>query len=317
MPSAGDLLVVEGPTGVGKTGLGIALAQRFNGEIIGADSRQIYRYMDIGTGKPTAEERARAPHHLIDFLDPDVAFSLTQYQALCSAAIAEIAARGKLPILVGGTGQYITAVLEGWHIPEVPPDDTLRAELAAYAEQHGADALFQRLLAADLDAGAFIDPRNVRRVIRALEVSLVSGQPFSAQRVKAPPGYRALELCLTLERTALDLRTDARIDAMLDSGLVDEVRALFAMGYDWKLPAMSSLGYAELGAYLRGESTLEAAVVAFKANTRLFTRRQMTWFRKHGTPRWVDVQTLDQGSLEHTIAAWLNGGQDASGSQIL
>ncbi len=303
MPSAGDLLVIEGPTGVGKTGLGIALAERFNGEIIGADSRQIYRYMDIGTAKPTAEERARIPHHLIDFLNPDASFSLTQYQALCTAAIAKSAVRGKLPILVGGTGQYITAVLDGWHIPEVPPDDALRAELAAYAEQYGADALFQRLLVADPDAGAFIDPRNVRRVIRALEVSLVSGQPFSAQRTKAPPGYRVLELCLTLDRAALDARTDARIDSMLQRGVIDEVRALFAMGYDWKLPAMSSLGYAELGEYLRGEATLEAAVATFKANTRLFTRRQMTWFRKHGAPRWIDV--MDYGALVDDIATWL------------
>ncbi len=299
-----DLLVIEGPTGIGKTALAIALAERFNGEIVSADSRQIYRGMDIGTAKPSVEDQARVSHHLIDIVPPDKSLSLAEYQAHAYAAIESIVGRGRLPILAGGTGQYITAVIEGWQTPEVAPDFTLRGELEAFAEQHGRDALFARLRALDPGAEALIDPRNVRRVIRALEVSIVSGQPFSTQRRKTPPPYRLLEWALTMDRAALDSRLDARIDGMLARGLLDEVRALLAAGIDRKLPSMSGLGYAQLAAYLCDEMTYAAAVEAFKAGTRLFARRQYTWFRQHGAPRWIDITETSGETLADQFAAW-------------
>lgn len=314
MPPAGEapaspphVLVIVGPTAVGKTALGVRLAEVFAGEIISADSRQIYRRMDIGTAKPTAEERARAVHHLIDIVDPDYNFTLTEYQDAAYATIADVRARGKLPIIVGGTGQYVTATLEGWQVPDVPPDLRLRDELEAYAAAHGAEALFARLAALDPGSVGLVDPRNVRRVIRAYEVTIVSGTPFSQQRRRAAPGWATLEIALTMDRARLDARAEARIDTMIDRGLLDEVRGLHAMGYDWRLPSMSGLGYAQLGDYLRGECTFAEAVYQFKADTRLFIRRQYTWFRKHGAVRWVDVEMTPPGAIEGLVHAWLSG----------
>lgn len=292
MPQLGKLqpvVVIVGATGVGKTALGIALAQQFNGEIIGADSRQVYRYMEIGTAKPTPAERAAAVHHLIDVVDPDQVLSLAVYQHMAYATIAEISARGKLPLLVGGTGQYITAVLEGWNAPEVPPNAPLRAELEAEVAAHGTQALVKRLQALDPASAARIDPHNHRRLIRAIEVCLDSGLPFSQQRRKNPPPYRVLEIGLDLPREALYPRLDARIDQMLADGLLAEVEALHNRGYDWNLPAMSGLGYAQLGAFLRGEMDLPSAVAAIKQATRVFVRRQSTWFRHHGAVEWFEA----------------------------
>jgi tRNA dimethylallyltransferase len=298
------VIVIEGGTGVGKTALGVHLAERFNGEIVGADSRQIYREMEIGTAKPTAEERARIPHHLLDLVTPDQTLTLTEYQALAVESLTAIHTRGKLPLLVGGTGQYITAVLEGWQAPEVAPNPALRAELEAFVAEMGYEALYARLTALDPGVIGLVDPRNLRRVIRALEVCIISGQPFSAQRRRDPPKWEVLEVCLTMDRAALDLRTDSRIDQMMDSGLLEEVRALLTH-YDPKLPSMSGLGYAQLGDFIRGEITLEAAIQLFKADTRAFTRRQYTWFRKHGQPRWIDVTTTPTHAIINEVAAWL------------
>jgi tRNA dimethylallyltransferase len=307
MPSAGDLVVIEGPTGIGKTALGVALAEAFRGEVVSADSRQIYRRMNIGTAKPTPDERARVPHHLIDIVDPNTPFSLTEYQQQAYAVIDLVRERDRLPLLVGGTGQYITAVLEGWQAPEVPPDPALRAELASVAEQQGSQALYTRLVALDPGAVGLIDPRNIRRVIRALEVSLRSGAPFSQQRRRSPPPFRSMTLALTMDRAALDIRSDARIDRMMASGLLDEVRALAEAGYDWHLPSMSGLGYAQLGAFLRGECTLEVAVADFKRATRLFIRRQYTWFRQHGSPRWVDTSQVTVQQIIGWVREWRGG----------
>jgi tRNA dimethylallyltransferase len=300
------VIAIVGPTGIGKTAAAVALAARFGGEVVSADSRQIYRYMDIGTAKPTQQERAAVPHYLIDVVDPDQTLSMAQYQALAYAAIADIHGRDRIVCLVGGTGQYVTAVLEGWQAPEVAPNVKLRAELESYAAAHGAEALFERLRVLDPVAAEGMDPHNVRRTIRALEVCIETGQPFSAQRSKVPPPYHVLELGLTMERGALYTRLDARIDRMMADGLPDEVRMLHERGYDWRLPSMSGLGYAQLGAYLRGESTLEEAVAAIKHDTRTFVRRQYTWFRKHGTPIWLESPTPEQ--LIELINRWLMGG---------
>src|SRR5258707_14749893 len=212
------VVAIVGPTGIGKTALAVALAQQFPAEIVSADSRQIYREMDIGTAKPPAAERAAVPHHLIDIVDPDQTLTLAEYQTLVYAVIDDIHRRGKIALLVGGTGQYVTAVLEGWQAPEVAPNESLRAELESYAAAHGAEALFERLRALDPVAAERMDPYNVRRTIRALEVCIETGQPFSAQRSKVPPPYHVLELGLTMEREALYKRLDARIDGMMADG---------------------------------------------------------------------------------------------------
>jgi len=274
------LLVIVGPTAVGKTALAIALAQALGGEIVSADSRQVYRGMDIGTAKPSAAERAAAPHHLIDVVDPDEEFSLARYQDLATEAIAEIAARGRLPLLVGGTGQYLAALLEGWQIPRVAPQPELRAALEREAAQLGAAALHARLALADPAAAAGILPTNVRRVIRALEVYELTGRPISEQQQKHPPPYRAKTLWLTRPVAELYDRIDARVDAMLAAGLVAEVRGLAERGFGWELPAMSGLGYREFQPYFAGQATLEDAVMRLKFDTHAFARRQPGWFRR-------------------------------------
>ncbi|MCC7205964.1 MAG: tRNA (adenosine(37)-N6)-dimethylallyltransferase MiaA [Anaerolineae bacterium] len=302
---APPLVVIAGPTGIGKTALAVGLAGALREvkpvEVVSADSRQIYRRMDIGTAKPTPAERAAVPHHLIDIVDPDDTLTLAGYQRLAYAAIDAIHARGGLPLLVGGAGQYITAVLEGWSAPEVPPDPALRAALEAEARERGLAALVDRLRTLDPVSAERIDPKNTRRVIRALEVCLNTGQPFSAQRRRQPPPYRALEIGLTMDRELLYTRLDARIDRMMEHGLLEEVRALHRRGYGWALPSMSGLGYAQLGAHLRGEATLDEAVQAIKRDTRGFVRRQYTWFRRHGALSWLDVGAL--GSPDALVSA--------------
>jgi tRNA dimethylallyltransferase len=197
------LIVILGPTAVGKTDLAIEIAQAIQGEIISADSRQIYRYMDIGTAKPTTQQQKAAPHHLLDVVDPDENLALAQYQKMAYQTIADTHQRGHTPMLVGGTGQYITAVVEGWTIPEVPPNEELRAELETYASEQGAAALHERLRQLDPAAADNIDYRNIRRVVRALEVGIESGQPISELQRKRPPPYRTLTYGLTLEREPL------------------------------------------------------------------------------------------------------------------
>lgn len=291
------LVVISGPTASGKTGLGIALAQRFGGEIVSADSRQIYRRMDIGTAKPAPADRAAVPHHLLDVVDPDQPFTLAEYQRAAYAAIDDIHARGGLPLLVGGTGQYLSAVTEGWGIPEVPPNPALRAELEAYARERGAAALHARLQQHDPEAAARIDFRNVRRVVRALEVCLETGTPISALQRKAPPPYRLCQIGLTLPRPALHERINRRVTAMIDTGLADEVRALLETGYTWDLPSMSGLGYAQWQPYFAGEQSLAATIDGIRQATRAFARRQMTWFKGHDTGiLWLDVAQVEPGA---------------------
>ncbi len=273
------LVAIVGPTAVGKTALSLRLAEQFGGEIIGADSRQVYRGMDIGTAKPTAAERARVPHHLIDLVAPDEVLTLGQYRALAYRFIEEIAGRGRLPIIVGGTGLYLKTVVEGWTIPEVEPDPHFRAELEQEAQVHGPAALHARLLAVDPAAAARVDPRNLRRVIRYLEVSASAGGPISARQGKSPPPYDILQIGLTLPREELYRRIDERVDAMLAAGLLDEVRALVAAGYTTALPSMSGFGYRQLAEYLAGRMTLAQAIADTKKETRRFVRRQYAWYR--------------------------------------
>ncbi|MBC8161261.1 MAG: tRNA (adenosine(37)-N6)-dimethylallyltransferase MiaA [Roseiflexaceae bacterium] len=274
------LIALVGPTAVGKTALSLALAERLGGEIICADSRQIYRQMDIGTAKPTPAERAAVPHHLLDIADPGEDFSLARYQDVATAAIAEVAGRGRLPLLVGGTGQYLAALLEGWQIPRVAPQPELRARLEQQAASVGVAALHTRLAAIDPTAAAGIAPTNLRRIIRALEVYEVSGQPISAQQTKIPPPYTTRTIWLTLPATQLYARIDRRVDAMMAAGLLDEVRGLVERGYKFDMPAMSSLGYREFKPLLEGTATLDECIQRLKFNTHAFARRQPAWFRR-------------------------------------
>lgn len=290
-----SLIAIVGPTAVGKTALAVALARRLGGEIISADSRQIYRFMDIGTAKPSPAELAAAPHHLVDIRDPADDFSLAAYQELAAAAIADVAARGRAPLLVGGTGQYLAALLEGWQIPRVAPQPELRAALEREAAEQGAAALHGRLAAVDPAAAAQIAPANVRRVVRALEVYTVTGQPISALQTRQAPPYTVRTIWLTRPRDELYARADARVDAMVAAGLADEVAGLVARGYGWELPAMSSLGYIQLRPYLQGEASLAACVERLKFDTHSFIRRQGAWFKRlphlevwsPGHPEWA------------------------------
>jgi tRNA dimethylallyltransferase len=295
------LLAIVGPTAVGKTALSIALAQALGGEIVSADSRQIYRGMDIGTAKPTAAERAAVPHHLIDIADPGEEFSLALYQEQALAAFADITARGRLPLLVGGTGQYLAAVLEGWQIPRVEPQLALRAAFEREAAQHGAAALHARLAQVDPVAAAGILPTNLRRIIRALEVHEATGRPISELQAKQPPPYRTRTLWLRLPPAELYARIDRRVDAMIAAGLVAEVRGLIERGYSWDLPALSSLGYREFQPYFAGEASLEDAIQRLKFNTHAFARRQANWFRR--LPNVVQLPVAAE-LLDRALAWW-------------
>jgi tRNA dimethylallyltransferase len=299
------LMVIVGPTAVGKTAVSLRLALALDGEIVSADSRQVYRGMDIGTAKATAHERARVPHHLIDVVDPSETLTLAQFQRLAYAAIDGILARGRLPLLVGGSGQYVRAVIEGWRPPEVAPQAVLREAL----EKLDTNELARWLALLDPVAAEGIDLRNRRRLIRALEVTLVTGRPISVQQRKSPPSYRVLQIGLTLERTLLYQRIDARVDRMMELGLLDETHRL-AERYGWDVPAMSGLGYAQLGAYLRSEMTLEEAVAAIKRETRRFVRQQANWF-KPGDPSRDAEPTDQQGdrlAAPHNVR-WFHAGE--------
>jgi tRNA dimethylallyltransferase len=309
------LIALVGPTASGKTALALALADRLREragcEVVSADSRQIYRLMDVATAKPSPEERARLPHHLIDVVWPDEPYTLARYQRDATEAIAGIHARGGLPLLAGGTGLYVRAVVDGLAIPAVAPQMELRAELEAEAAAQGPAALHARLVALDPVAAARIDPSNVRRLVRAIEVCVVTGRPFSEQQGARPTPYRPIMIGLTLEREALYARTDARIDGMLAAGLVEETRGLVARGYGWELPAMSSLGYREIGAYLGGETTLEGAVARFKVATHAYIRRQLTWFRPDARIAWLDaaqpIEALADAAARRLLAATTGG----------
>jgi tRNA dimethylallyltransferase len=300
------LIVILGPTAVGKTGIAIDLAAAVHGEIVGADSRQIYRHMNIGTAKPTAEEQARAPHHLIDIVNPDDNLTLAEYQRRAYAIIQAIHRRGRVPLLVGGTGQYITAITEGWAIPEVPPNLALREELEAFAAEQGAEALHQRLAQVDPAAAARIHPNNIRRAIRALEVSLETGERISQLQRKTPPPYYILELGLTMNRQNLYSRADTRLDQMMARGFLDEVRELLDMGYDRRLPALSGLGYRQLAAHILDGAPLETALQETRRATRDFIRRQFTWFRGHDNGiLWHNVDNITIQALIKLSMQWL------------
>ncbi len=305
-PSLPPLVVILGPTGVGKSEIAIQLAERLDGEIVSADSRLFYRGMDIGTAKPTEMERRCIPHHLIDVTTPDQGWSLAIFQREARRAIAGIHARERLPFLVGGTGQYVRAVTQDWNPPRVEPNLALRQALQHWADEIGYAGLHARLAILDPMAAAAIDARNLRRTLRALEVIFSTGRPFSEQKGRGRSLYRLLQIGLIRPRQELYERIDARIQQMIDVGLVDEVRDLLSRGYTADLPPLSAIGYREIIAYLEGKTSLEAAIMEMKRLTRIYVRRQANWFKANDPDiHWltVDPQTVDK--MEAIIRNWL------------
>jgi tRNA dimethylallyltransferase len=300
------LVAIVGPTGIGKSRLALHLSSIFSGEIVSADSRQVYRYLDIGTAKPTPEELSRIPHHLIDIVNPDEEFSLAQYQKLAFQAIRDIQARHHLPLLVGGSGLYVKAVLENWQIPRVPPDAKFRYNIGEIATGGGGDELYEKLREIDPAAARKIDKRNVRRIIRALEVYADSGKPFSQLGKKRPSRFRSFVIGLTTDRSSLYSIVDRRVDNMFARGLVPEVEKLLKMGYDFSLPAMSGIGYRQVGQYLSGELSLDEARHRIKIETHRFIRHQYAWFRlRDETINWFDIGHQVDAEIEEAIRRFL------------
>ncbi len=296
------VVFIVGATASGKTAAALALARRVRLEVVNADSRQVYRGMSIGTAKPTLEEQAVVPHHLIDVADPWDGYSLAQFLAHARSAIAEIQDLGALPVVVGGTGQYVWGLVEGWQAPAVPRQDKLRARLEREAAENGGESLHARLARVDAEAAAAIDPRNVRRVVRALEVWEVTGNRFSAQRRKEPPPFEPMLFGIDVPRDELHRRIAKRVDDMLAGGWLDEVRALLDAGCTPDLPSFSSSGYRDMAAYLVGELTLRQAKEKAVAATNRLARMQATWFRR-GDPRitW----TANGAALVNAVSASL------------
>ena len=294
------LIAIVGPTAAGKSGLSLRLAQRFNGEIVNADSRLVYRHMDIGTAKPSRHELSQVPHHLVNIADPGETYSLALYLDQAARVIQGIHGRGRLPFLAGGTGQYVRALLEGFSAPQAPPNPSLRAELQRQADEEGSEALWRRLQEVDPDSAARIDHRNVRRVARALEVFLETGVPFSKARRRQTPPYQSLIVGLTMERKALYERIDRRVESMFAAGWPQEVARLLEMGYSSELPSMSSLGYREVAAHLAGEMSLDEAKERIKTATHRFARSQYAWF-KLNDPRIKWLNAGDEAHLEEAF----------------
>jgi tRNA dimethylallyltransferase len=307
------LLVVVGPTGTGKTALGIELVKKFDGEVVSADSRQVYIGMDIGTGKlpvsakPKKEEGKwiidGVPIHLYDLITPDKTFSVAEYQQLAYKAIGEIQEKEKLPILVGGTGLYVQAVVEGLKIPKVAPDKKLRAQL----ESQPLPTLLSKLEEVDPIMASKIDKQNPRRVIRALEVYYQTGEPLSKLRGKFKVGFDSLQIGLTAPRDYLYQRTDQRIEEWFSEGFIEEVKSLLSKGYNEKLPAMTSLGYRQVAMYLTGKISLVEAKQRIKWEHHSYIRRQTTWFRKMQGIRWFNIgeKSFKQEIFEQ-VKDWLS-----------
>ncbi|WP_321492861.1 tRNA (adenosine(37)-N6)-dimethylallyltransferase MiaA [uncultured Desulfobacter sp.] len=290
------IITICGPTGIGKTGFAITLARELNGEIIGADSMQIYKYMDVGTAKPDENERELAIHHLVDFLDPADNFDAKQFTIHADQAISDIAKRGRVPVVAGGTGLYIRALLHGLFRGKPACPETLD-ELNQSLEEKGAPVLHQQLMQCDLQAAEKIHPNDGFRIVRALEVFLTTGVPISqSQQIHdfKSDRYQSLTFGLQMDRTRLYDRINQRVDIMMDNGLLDEVKGLVSRGYSLDLKSMQSIGYRHMGMYLKGEVSLEEAVRLLKRDTRRYAKRQFTWFNKEKDLIWIDTQDTEK-----------------------
>jgi len=302
------LVAIVGPTGIGKSKLALSLAQNFDGEVVSADSRQVYRHMDIGTSKPSSQELSLVPHHQINIVNPDQDFSLAQYQEKAYRAIDDIQQRNKLPLLVGGSGLYVWSVLEGWEIPQVPPDPEFRHSLEKKAADLGKDEIYRELVEVAPVAAQRIDRRNVRRVIRALEVHRRGGVPLSQLQNRQAPPFDALIIGLTTDRKELYRSIDLRVDEMIKRGLVTEVEKLVNIGYDFNLPAMSGIGYKQIGMFLNEGLTLPAAIQQIKFETHRFVRHQYAWFQlKDAKIKWFDIKSQPDSEITAILAKFITG----------
>ena len=281
------IVAIVGPTASGKTGLSIALTQRYNGEIVSADSRQIYREMTIGTAKPTKSEMQTIPHHLIDTKEPNEDYTVAEYKVDAERAIRDILARKKLPILIGGTGLYVKAVVDNLDIPAIKANPELRQRIENDIRRNGLDAAFKELVEHDPEAAYIVDPKNPRRVVRALEVAILTGEPFTAQRKKHEPIFNALRIGINPPPDILRERIDRRIDLMMQDGLVDEVLNLTEK-YGGECAAFDAIGYREIIDYLHDKISLQKAVEDMKLNTWHYAKRQITWFKRDKEIHWVE-----------------------------
>jgi tRNA dimethylallyltransferase len=302
------LILIVGPTAVGKTEFAIQLAEELDGEIVSADSRLFYRGINIGTAKPSSEELSQVRHHLIDIVNPDETLSLAVFQKMAQAVIADIHSRNKLPFLVGGTGQYVRAVTEGWSPPEVKPNAQLRYVLEMMEKEKGKEWLYEKLTFLDPLAAQKIDPRNIRRTIRALEVIFTTGRKFSEQRGQGESPYYLISIGLARPREELYQRVDERIEKMFSDGLLDEVKGLLAQGYPPTLPSMSAIGYRECISVIKGEMDIEQAKAEMRRSTRVFVRRQANWFKESDPHiRWFhpdqkeEIKLYIRNSLDNRV----------------
>lgn len=300
------LIILAGPTAVGKTALSISLAKAIGGEIISADSMQIYRHMDIGSAKVTEEEMEGVPHYLIDVLEPAEAFNVVVFQQMAKKALEQIYRHGNIPIVAGGTGFYIQALLYDIDFKENPEGDRIRKELTLLAEEKGGEYLHRLLMQVDPESAAAIHKSNLKRVIRALEYYRQTGEKISVHNEKErqkPSPYDFLYYVVNMERSQLYGRIDARVDQMVKDGLVEEVRELMAMGCHRGMVSMQGLGYKEILSYLEGECTLEEAVYTLKRDTRHFAKRQLTWFKRERDVRWLNL--TDFGGDRAQVLAYM------------
>jgi tRNA dimethylallyltransferase len=290
------VIIIAGPTAVGKTDLTLSLAEKLNSEIISADSMQIYRGMDIGSAKPDAAELSRVPHHLIDCVNPDEPFTVADFRRRAFETIDHLLAAGKTPIVAGGTGLYINALLYAMDFSNTGSDSDFRDAMQRFADENGPDALFQKLAEKDPSAAAAIHPNNIKRVIRALEIAEIGGEKKGdfRQGPALNTDYSFDLFCLTRERSELYDRINIRVDRMMDKGLMEEVRRLYEAGCTPDMPAMQGIGYKELMNHLKGNSTLDEAVQMIKQHSRNYAKRQLTWFRRYETARWMDLSGLDR-----------------------
>lgn len=297
------VVAVGGPTASGKTALSVALAKAFDGEIINADSMQIYKNLDVGTAKPTTQEQQGIPHHLLGFLPPETPFSVADFTAAADPLVREISAHGKLPLVVGGTGLYITSLLNGVAFAPEKLDPTIRARLQAQAEAEGSAALYAQLQAVDPDYAAQVHPNNLPRVIRALELFEATGRKMSEERVNAraaEPPYRALCLCLTCrDRAALYDRIGRRVDLMVENGVLDEARQVYDHRDSYRTAAQA-IGYKEFFPYFEGTASLDDCTERLKQATRNYAKRQLTWFRRQNDAVWLYLD--EENVVDHACA---------------
>lgn len=286
-----DLIVITGPTASGKTALSVRLAKELGAEIVNADSMQIYKYMDIGTAKPTVEEREGVPHHLIDIVNPDELFSVARYCECAKSAIDDIHSRGKTAVMVGGTGLYVDSLVNNIQFSETEPDEEYRQLLETEAQERGNECIYEKLKAIDPESAAKIAVQDTKRIIRALEVYHVTGKTITwhnEQSRSMPSPYNTTMFAISMDRDALYDKINRRVDVMLELGLVDEVKKILEMGVDEKATSMQAIGYKEIVGYLKGEISLEKAADDIKQGSRRYAKRQLTWFRRNSNINWIE-----------------------------